>query len=97
MKRVSIVGMGRFGKVWYRLLQGTFPVTLYSRGSLKLSEISLAPNTRIAKDLREVYESDTIFYAVPISSFERIIRSHRKYFSPRHINKFRLSPCHAYL
>lgn len=36
-------------------------------------------------NISEIYQSDTIFYAVPISSFEEVIASHKKYFQDHHV------------
>ncbi len=42
-------------------------------------------DAKIAKTPKEAYENDVIFYAVPISSFEKVISEHKKYFEPRHL------------
>jgi len=82
MKKVSIVGFGRFGKVLYRLLRDDFAVTLYNRNPIT---DELASNTKVAKDIKEIYENENIFFAVPIASFEEVIISHRKYFRDHHV------------
>lgn len=69
MKKVSIVGFGRFGKILYRLLKDDFIVSVYDKKSLP----------------HKIYESEIIFFAVPISSFESVIRSHKKYFKKGHL------------
>lgn len=68
MKTVSIIGYGRFGKTLHRLLEKDFDITIYRR----TGEVNL----------EKAYESDVIFFAVPIASFEDIIASHKKYFRP---------------
>ena len=84
MKTVTIIGFGRFGKTLYRLIKDDFTVTIYNRSPV--TEIaSRAANTKIANSLREAYESDVIFFAVPIESFERVVREHKKYFNHRHL------------
>lgn len=85
MKQVSIVGFGRFGKTLYRLIKEDFIIVLYNRSEIDSKSIELTKNTVIAKDLSEVYESDVIFFAVPISEFEQVIASHKKYFQSNHI------------
>lgn len=85
MKQISIVGFGRFGKTLYRLIKDDFTITLYNRSKIKTEDLKLAKNTIIAKDAREAYKSEVIFYAVPISTFEQIISSHIKYVRPYHI------------
>ena len=84
MQKISIVGYGRFGKVLYKLLKDDFVITLYDKSKIT-KDSGLADSTTIAKDIREIYENDVIFYAVPIESFEKIISSHRKYFGKRHL------------
>lgn len=85
MKQVSIVGFGRFGKTLYRLIKDDFAIVLYNRSEIDSRSIELTKNTAIAKNLNEVYESEAIFFAVPISEFESVIASHKKYFQANHI------------
>lgn len=84
MKRVSIVGFGRFGKVLYRLLKDDFAITLYNRSKIE-RDTEFTAATVIASEISDVYKSDVIFYAVPIESFEKVIASHRKYFQDHHL------------
>ncbi len=69
MKKVGIIGNGRFGKVLDRLLQDDFDVTTYTKQST----------------VSDIYKNDVIFYAVPIAAFEGVISSHKKYFKPNHL------------
>ena len=69
MKKISIVGFGRFGKVLNRLLKDDFSVTPFTRSD----------------EIAKIYENDVIFFAVPIESFESVIRAHKKYFKPEHL------------
>ncbi|PIQ80963.1 MAG: hypothetical protein COZ34_01465 [Candidatus Pacebacteria bacterium CG_4_10_14_3_um_filter_34_15] len=85
MKQISIVGFGRFGKTLYRLIKDDFAVVLYNRSEIDPEAIELTKNTVIATDLSVVYKSDVIFYAVPISTFEEVISSHKKYFRDNHL------------
>lgn len=86
MKRqISIVGFGRFGRTLYQLLRDDFEVVLYNRSPIRPESVELSDATRITKDLAEVYSSDVIFYAVPISQFEPVIAAHKRYFEPRHV------------
>jgi len=71
MKKISIIGFGRFGKTLHNLLKDDFEVVVYTRGG----NVSL----------EKAYESDVIFYCVPISAFEEVIRSQQKYFKPNHL------------
>ncbi|HCB22524.1 hypothetical protein A3H81_01420 [Candidatus Daviesbacteria bacterium RIFCSPLOWO2_02_FULL_38_18] len=69
MKTVSIVGNGRFGKTLYKLIKDDFIVSVFDK-----------------KDsVEKIYNSEIIFYCVPISSFENVIASHKKYFKKKHI------------
>ncbi|MBI2032616.1 MAG: prephenate dehydrogenase/arogenate dehydrogenase family protein [Candidatus Levybacteria bacterium] len=79
MKKVSIIGFGRFGKTLYRLLKDDFELVVYNRSQVNDGEID-KKNTIITKDLNKVYESEVIFYAIPISEFEKVIKLHKKYF-----------------
>src|SRR4051812_18320774 len=85
MKQISIVGFGRFGKTLYRLLKDDFEIIIYDASEVKPGEEALTRHTRITTDIAEVYSSDTIFYAVPISEFEPVISSHKQHFQPRHV------------
>jgi len=69
MKHVAIIGFGRFGKVLYRLLKDNFIVTSFTRSD----------------EVSKIYKNDVIFFAVPIESFESVIRAHKKYFKPEHL------------
>jgi len=71
MKKITIVGYGRFGQTLHRLLKDDFDITIYKRNG----DVSL----------ETAYESDVIFYAVPISAFEETIKSHKKYFTANHL------------
>ncbi len=70
MKKVSIVGFGRFGKTLHRLLKEDFDVSTYDKDQ---------------KELAKIYESEVVFFAVPISNFEKVIREHKKYFKEVHL------------
>ena len=83
MKSIAIIGYGRFGQVLHRLLKDDFSVVLYDRKGI--TGRNLGVNTRVAKDIQEVFESETIFYAVPIPAFEKTVSAHKKYFKPEHL------------
>ncbi|MDP3733393.1 MAG: prephenate dehydrogenase/arogenate dehydrogenase family protein, partial [Candidatus Daviesbacteria bacterium] len=69
MKTVSIVGFGRFGKTLYKLIKDDFIVSVFDK-----------------KDpVEKIYNSEVIFYAIPISSFEKVIATHKKYFKKNHL------------
>lgn len=79
MKKVTIIGFGRFGKTLYELLKNDFAVTIYRR---QLERITDFP---ITTDLKKAYESEVIFYAVPIQTFATIIEEHKQFFRSDHI------------
>jgi len=70
MKKVAIIGTGRFGKVLYKLLKNDFAVSLFN-----------SKNSKTEKQIKIIYENETIFFAVPISKFESIIKKHKRYFA----------------
>jgi len=80
MKTVSIVGFGRFGKVLYEILKDDFTVTLYNRSKGTFKNYPLNSEDKIVKSIKEIYQSEAVFYAVPIAAFENVIASHKKYF-----------------
>lgn len=83
MKKVSIVGFGRFGKTLYRLIQDDFIISIYDQKAINV--LGLEKNTKVAKSITEIYDSEVIFFAVPISSFEKVISLHKKYFQDHHL------------
>lgn len=85
MKKITIIGFGRFGKTIYRLLQDDFIITLYNRSEIDTEENILSETTTVTYDIAKAYESDVIIYAVPIASFEGVIAAHKKYFKDSHL------------
>lgn len=83
MKSVSIIGFGRFGRTLYRLIKDDFFITLYDKKSI--DKKNLTKNTKAAKNIKEIYDSEVIFLAVPISAFEEVIATHKKYFRNQHV------------
>lgn len=80
--KISIVGFGRFGQTLFKLIKDDFEITVYDKRNIDSKKLS--GEALIAKNISQVYESEVIFYCVPISSFEDVIFSHKKYFSKRH-------------
>jgi prephenate dehydrogenase len=72
MKTLTIIGFGRFGQTLYRLLKDDFDITIYKH---KDGE----------RALEAAYQSEIIFYAVPISVFGSTLKQHKKYISDNHI------------
>ncbi len=82
MKKITIIGYGRFGKTLHKLLKSDFDVLIYSRSTI---EKDILEDEHITYDLKKAYESDVVFYATPINSFEKIIADHKKYFRDNHL------------
>ena len=83
--KVSIVGFGRFGKTLYRLIRNDFNIVLYDTTNDSYDNVKISRDTIIAKNVNEVYKSDVIFYAVPISKFEDVLKSHQKFIKDKHL------------
>ncbi len=82
MKKVSIVGFGRFGKTLFRLLESHFEVTILDRGTGSTNEMKGKRGVTITQDLTEIYKSDVVFLCPPIAKFEDLIKKHRPHFQP---------------
>jgi prephenate dehydrogenase len=82
MQQVSIIGFGRFGKTLYRLLKDDFRVVLNDTAGIKTAGAELTSQTTITQDLNEVFASDTVFYALPVSAFEAAVIAHQSHFRP---------------
>ncbi len=83
MKKVAIVGFGRFGKTLYRLIKDDFSITVYDKTQIDVSKIS--EKDKVAKSISDIYSSEVIFYCVPISVFEEVIATHKKNFKDQHL------------
>jgi prephenate dehydrogenase len=71
-RRISVIGFGRFGRLLADILSDDFEVLVHGR-----REISLPAGARYrAAGVEEALRVDAVFYAVPISSFEPVLRSH---------------------
>lgn len=76
---VAVIGAGRFGRLWAKLLSNDFAVCVYDTDPDTL--LLAQAETLKAVDLEAALSCSVIFYAVPISQFEDAINSHHKYFS----------------
>lgn len=68
MKKVAIVGFGRFGQTLKRLLDQDFDLAIINR-----------------KNAEEIVNSEIVFYCVPISAFESVIKNHKRHFKDSHL------------
>ena len=68
---VSIIGFGRFGRLLAEILKPDFDVAVYSRRDIRKE---LAHDGYRAVGLEESMDGDAVFFAVPISSFEEVVR-----------------------
>lgn len=84
MKTVSIVGFGRFGETLLRLLSDDFEIGVFTRSEENRQRIPSKQNVKVLRTEAEIYEADTIFYCVPISSFEHVVTAHLSYLQDRH-------------
>jgi prephenate dehydrogenase len=84
---VTIIGYGRFGKTLNALLRDDFAVTIFQRKQKRgiTTTQTKEKNLTITNDLQKAYQSTIIFYAVPIASFETVIKTHKKYFRDDHV------------
>jgi len=78
-KNITIVGFGRFGKVLYNILKSDFNVSLFSINDSDFKNYPLDTDTKIISKISDIYKSHMIFYAIPISKFEKVIKEHSKY------------------
>ena len=84
-KTITIVGLGRFGKVLLNLLAGDFDIRIFTNHPDTINTTNLPKRVRLIKNLKEALQSETIFYCVPISKFETIINSHKKLLTDRQL------------
>ncbi len=74
IKKVAIIGNGRFGQVLLKLLKDDFLVSVFN-----------SENSITESDLNKIYENKVIFFAVPISAFESVVKKHKKHFRDNHL------------
>ncbi len=75
---IGIIGFGRFGKVLHRLLKDEFEIIVFDPSKGSFNGISGFTGVN---NVEEVFRRcKTLFYAVPISKFETVVTSHKKYF-----------------
>ena len=67
MKRVSIIGFGRFGAMLHSLLSKGFEVDVFDKNSIDNSDVNEV-------SLEDALRNETIFIAVPIRDFENLVK-----------------------
>lgn len=80
MTRISIIGFGRFGKTLYRLLRDDHEITLYDKRRDAFGGVPLTSKTLVANDIKVAYQSEAVFFCVPISAFEQVLAEHKPLF-----------------
>jgi prephenate dehydrogenase len=80
MKKVSIIGFGRFGKTLYRLLHKDFEIFIHDQNKDSYLNFTLCKNSSFSDDLEEVYSSEIIFIAIPIPQFEDYLKENQSNF-----------------
>ncbi len=80
MKKVLIVGFGRFGKVLEKILSEDFDVFI---NEINKEKIKSEKNLKFVDISEGISLCDTIFYSVPISNFEETFLSHKKFFNEK--------------
>jgi prephenate dehydrogenase len=78
-KRVTVIGFGRFGRLWASILRGDCEVVIYDSAP-ELREQAEAEGFA-ALPLAAALASDVIFYCVPISAFEATLEEHLPFFA----------------
>jgi prephenate dehydrogenase/prephenate dehydratase len=76
-KIIGIIGYGRFGKVLANILEDNFNVKIYD---IDNSTYKQNNNHLNFSSLDNVLNCNTIFYCVPISKFESVLKSHLPFF-----------------
>lgn len=79
-KTVTIIGYGRFGQTLHRLLHKDFAITILDLHPIE----SLYPEATVTKDHLTAYQSEVIFYCIPINRFESTIRDHVPFITSNH-------------
>ena len=67
MKQVGIIGYGRFGKILFDMLKSKYHVKVYDSNHTQSNDVEIV-------SLEEILKLEIIFIAIPISSFEKIIK-----------------------
>lgn len=75
---VSVVGFGRFGRLWASMLREHLDVVVYDSSAPARADAA-AQGFAVAR-LHDALSRDVVFYAVPISAFEATLAAHAPQF-----------------
>ncbi|GAC1341245.1 MAG: hypothetical protein NVSMB29_11430 [Candidatus Dormibacteria bacterium] len=70
----AVIGFGRFGQLWASILRDDFEVTVHDPDPGRSALADEAGLSTVA--LRGALSAEVVFYCVPISAFEGVIRDH---------------------
>lgn len=75
MKKVSIIGFGRFGKTLYRLIKDDFDIVIFDKNTTSYKTISIDKKVIVAQNVSEALNVDTVFVALPMSVMEEFVKN----------------------
>ncbi|MCA9817574.1 MAG: prephenate dehydrogenase, partial [Cyanobacteria bacterium HKST-UBA01] len=74
-RKLGLIGLGRFGLLFARILKDDFDLVVYDENTAALARAKEAG--LVTADLEKTLAREIIIYCVPISLFEEIFKSHR--------------------
>lgn len=78
--KIGVVGFGRFGSLWAELMSKNADVVVFDSNKSATKKLFSSKIT-VAESLADFYKDiDAVFFAVPISSFDQVIKEHVQYF-----------------
>lgn len=83
--QISIIGFGRFGRLWASITKADFQVKVYDPSKVALEQASSLGVE--ASSLEDALAAEVIFYCVPISQFARTIADHAAHFKNTRTSK----------
>lgn len=76
--QISIIGFGRFGRLWASITKSDFQVKVYDPSKVAIEQASSLGVE--ASSLEDALAAEIIFYCLPISQFARTIADHAAHF-----------------
>jgi len=80
-KKVSIIGFGRFGELLAKILSKDFEVQVFDIKDKRKKAKELGVNF---VDLKDIFNAKNIFYSVPISKLEIVVKKTKEFVVPGH-------------